>query len=116
MVGMKTLTKEQAAAELAEAHYAMDNGLQSVHRMVADDEEDAREPIKLLEVNQDTLPAGIVPIYFGTLPHGRIPYPYVIVEVTPEEYQELKQGLLHLPTGWRQDRSYQRPQPLSAAA
>ena len=112
---METLTKE-AAAELAEAHYAMDEGLQAVYRLVADQEDDAREPIKLLEVNRDTRPAGIVPIYFGTLPQRRIQYPYAVVEVTPEEYQQLRQGLLHFPQGWKQAQAYERRQALATAA
>ena len=114
---METLTKEEAAAELAEAHYAMDGGLEAVYRLVGDPEreDDAWEPIKLLEVNRDTRPAGIVPIYFGTLPGRRIRYPYAVVEVTPEEYQQLRQGLLHLPYGWKQEQAYERQQFAAAA-
>ena len=42
------------------------------------------EPIKLLEVNENTVAAGVMPLYFGPAPASGIPYPSVIVEVTGE--------------------------------
>ena len=41
------------------------------------------EPIKLLEVNENTVPAGIMPIQFGPSPASGLNYPTIIVEVTP---------------------------------
>jgi hypothetical protein len=113
---MKTQTKEEAIAELAEAHFSMDTGLKAIYRLIGNDEEDPSEPIKLLEVNEDTLPAGIVPVYFGSLPHKRIQYPYVIVEITPVEFQQLVKGEISLPYGWTHGPLYQHSRTLETAA
>jgi hypothetical protein len=40
-------------------------------------------PIKLLEVNADTVPSRIMPPYFGPEPGSGIPYPWVIVDGSP---------------------------------
>lgn len=102
--------KEDVAQELAEAHYAVEVGLVSVQRVLAADgrENDPKEPVKLLEVNENTTADGILPIFFGPRPERGIPYPSVIVEVTPTEYQQILQGTLTLPNGWRLGKEFRR--------
>lgn len=56
------------------------------------------EPIKLLEVSTTTVPAGIIPIYFG--PSHDVPFPVVIIEVTEEEFGRMPSDDLPLPKGW----------------
>ena len=58
------------------------------------------EPIKLLEVNENTIPVGIMPLGFGPAPTYGIHYPSVIVEVTPDEYERIQSKELALPHGW----------------
>jgi hypothetical protein len=55
------------------------------------------EPIKLLEVNRATVPAGLMPVYFGSTKDYP---PVVIIEVTEEEYRAVENGELPLPDGW----------------
>src|SRR5689334_15303727 len=83
-------SKEAVADKLAQSHLDLDRGLQQVIRLLAAEEEEAREgePIKLLEINKDTVRAGIVPVYFGTHPSSGIFYPSVVVEIAPEEYNQ----------------------------
>lgn len=59
--------KATIAQELARRHYLADVGLRTVYRLVADDENEERpaEPIKLLEVNDDAVPAGVLPVSLG---------------------------------------------------
>jgi hypothetical protein len=92
--------KSQFAKALADAHRFYDPGIVRIIRLVADSEHDSHEPVKLLEVNPDTSPSGIVPIAFGADP-PRVPFPSVVVEVTEREFQEINSGGMLLPDGWR---------------
>lgn len=96
------LTKDEEAKELARKHYQVEAGLTHVIRIGGSAEVELRpnEPIKLLEVNENTIPAGIMPIQFGPSPASGVHYPSVIVEVTPDEYERIRTGELRLPDGW----------------
>lgn len=91
-------TKDEIARELAEAHRKFEPWIVRIRRIKMAAKEDRLEPIKLLEVNPNTPPAGIVPVAFGTV--NGVPYPSVVVEVTPDEYDRLAEGELSLPAGW----------------
>jgi len=96
-------SKETVARRLADSHFAIDRGVRQIFLLVRPDvEEDLPdEPIKLLEVNTDTLPAGIVPVYFGPHFSSGIDYPAVVVDVTPAEFELIRHGKLPLPDGWK---------------
>ncbi|HEX4613421.1 MAG TPA: hypothetical protein VH092_34885 [Urbifossiella sp.] len=93
-------TKNEAARALAHAHFAVEPGLTRVFRVLGTQEDTDAEPVKLLEVNAATVPTGVVPLYFGPVPARGMPYPSVVVEVTPAEYDQLRRGELRLPGGW----------------
>ncbi len=97
---MARQSKDQAARELAGAHYAVDPGIKAIFRLTgpANRESDPREPIKLLEVNSNAIPVGIRPLFFGA--DQWTPFPSVIVDVSPDEYKDLLAGKLTLPNGW----------------
>ena len=97
--------KNETARKLAEAHYRCEPGLVKIFRLRAagDAELQANEPVKLLEVNDDTISAGIVPLQFGPRPSSGIEYPSVIVEITPDELDRIQSGELLLPNSWRLD-------------
>jgi hypothetical protein len=92
--------KSTVAHQLAEAHCRVEPSITRVVRLVSANEEDSREPIKLLEVNPETSPSGIVPIAFGP-DNPSVPYPSIVVEVTEEEFGEIQTGALPLPEGWQ---------------
>jgi hypothetical protein len=94
------LNKNQVAQLLAEAHREVDPSISRIVRLVSDLENEGHEPVKLLEVNPYTSPSGIVPVAFGADPPS-VPYPSVVVEVTEDEYRQIVQGTLPLPSGWR---------------
>jgi len=87
------------ALALAKAHVEVEPSIRCVYRILSEREEDAQEPIKLLEVNPETPPSGIVPVAFGQA--RDIPYASIVVEVTPEEFERILSGHLNLPEGWR---------------
>lgn len=94
--------KETVARTLADAHFTVDSGTMRIFRVLGSKKREAlaEEPIKLLEVNRDTFPAGIMPICFGPHTPSGISYPSVIIEITPQEFNDLKQSKLKLPRGW----------------
>jgi hypothetical protein len=49
-----------------------------------------------------------MPLYFGPMPGGGIPYPSVIAEVTPDEFDRIRLQELKLPDGWTIDEEYPR--------
>jgi hypothetical protein len=91
--------KDEVARLLADAHREIEPTIERIVRLVSQQEADAHEPVKLLEVNPATSPSGIMPIAFGADPPD-VPYPSIVVEVTPDEFDRLRNGQLHLPNGW----------------
>jgi hypothetical protein len=94
--------KLAAARELAKKHYEVEDGLTQIFRLIGKSEVEASrsEPIKLLEVNENTVPSGIMPLHFGAVPASGIPFPSIIIEVTPDEFTKIKTHELKLPKDW----------------
>jgi hypothetical protein len=55
--------------------------------------------ICLLEVNSDTFATGMVQSFYFP-PSEEIPYPLILAEVTPEEWQKILYNEIELPEGW----------------
>jgi len=92
---VKTLTKEEMAEEMAEIQYQWDTSVIAIFRILASDEEMPDEPLKLLAVSEDTIPAD-AQRGFG--------YPFAITVITPDKQQRLNTGTLSLPNGWQRDK------------
>ena len=94
------LDKYTAAIRLAQAHYRCEPGITEIFQIrTAEAESEPTSPVVLLEVNADTVPSGILPLGFGPHPASG-DYPSIIVEVTPDEFRQIKKGQLRLPEGW----------------
>ena len=102
--------KDQIAKKLAAAHFDLEPGITRIFKLEGRPESEASPdaPIKLLEVNAATPPSGIMPLHFGPVPGSGIPYPSVIVEVTPDEYHKIQVQELRLPEGWTIGEEYAR--------
>lgn len=97
-------SKDKVARDLIAEHFAIEPHLQAVYRMVAENEASATEPIKLLEVNAATVATGdVTPFEFA--PTQDVPFPTIIAEVTPAEFEALWADHSRLPRGWRFDRA-----------
>ena len=94
--------KEAARKRLARAHYELEPGITEIFTIWGDRAYEALpgEPIKLLEVNRDTIPSGIMPLGFNPAPASGFPFPSVIIEVTPQELERIRRQELVLPHGW----------------
>ncbi len=95
------------AAALARAHYEAEPGVRAIYRLEGPDPNGLR--IKLLEVNEQTVPTGIVPVGFPPHPASGLHYPSVVIEVTPKEYEAIQNKQLVLPAGWEVRDAYERP-------
>jgi hypothetical protein len=102
--------KDDVADLLAQAHYSIEPAITEIYRVVrgGGKEADPNEPIKLLEVNSHTIPSGIVPVYFRSHPASGVYYPSEIIEVTPEEYAQLRSNTMRLPDDWSIDKLIER--------
>ncbi len=105
-------SKDEAARELAESHFRVEPYMLHIFRLLHKDrgrEQYPEEPIKLLEVNPETITAGIQPIRFGPHASSGMLFSSIIVEITPDEYTDLLDGRLTLPNDWEIGPSYPHP-------
>jgi len=98
--GLAMPNKESEALILAASHYRTEAGITHIYRIESDQESQASEPIKLLEVNENTISSGIMPLQFGPSAAGGIHFSSIIVEVTPQEFSQIQSGQLPLPKRW----------------
>ena len=106
------LTKDEIAQDLVNWHFEVEPEITEVYRFLAQDENNRREPIKLLEVSEATLAAGrVIPFGFGST--SEVPYPCIIANVTPEEMTQILQGAIPLPEGWDISHSQHYPAPVT---
>jgi hypothetical protein len=101
--------REEAAKQLAQRHYRIEPGITEIRTLTSGAIQGANEPIKLLEVNENTIASGIMPLRFDAAPASGIPFPSVIIEVTPDEYEQIKRNELRLPHGWSLGHVVPRP-------
>ncbi len=87
-------SKLETAESLAKAHFGVEPNLKHVYLLEPINEQDPREPIKLLEVVEGTIERGIEPVAFTADSAHGIEYPSVIVEVSPTEYDGIRNGQL----------------------
>lgn len=104
-------TVKDEAKRLAEKHYEIEVGIRSIIllRQQTDNNDDGDKKIALLEINENTVPTGIMPLEFRPAPESGFHYPSIIVEVTPEEFERIKTKELLLPDGWSMGEEIPRP-------
>jgi hypothetical protein len=90
--------KRETAENLAKAHFEVEPNLQRVFLLEPIHEKNPEIPIKLLEVVKGTIERGIEPIAFTADPTHGIEYPSMIVEISPREYQHLRNGKINFGT------------------
>jgi len=111
-----SMSKEESARRLAQKHFESDDGLKTILWIMgsSESEDNAREPIKLLQVNATTVSSGVMPMHFAAVPSMGIPYPSVIVEVTPDEYRRIGIKKLSFPKNWLTHQELPKAAPSTA--
>lgn len=108
--GATIAAKRLAAERIAKRDYEAIQSIEYICRLIGDDEGRPNEPIKMLEVDSETIPSGMQPLCFGHCQEEGINYPpCIIISVTPEEFDHIEDGSMILPNGWRREQSYSRP-------
>jgi len=109
--------KSEVACQIAQKHFQVEAGLEKIIRLKGSAEAEVSpvEPIKLLEVNANTVPSGVLPVNFGPAPASGIPYSTVIIEVSPAEFLKIQAHELRLPEGWFLGEEFPRPLEESVA-
>ena len=78
--------------------------MKSIYRIRQSQPETERsptEPIKLLEVNEFTIPAGVIPLGIPRRSQEGIDYPYIVVDVYPQpNSSKFSRNSSKLPEGW----------------
>ena len=110
--------RAEAAKELARWHYDLEPGITQIFRITDSVEVELirATPIKLLEVNVNTVESGVMPLQFGPAPASGIPYSSIIIEVTPNEFEKIQSLELKLPEGWKTWEAVPRPTEQSPEA
>jgi hypothetical protein len=112
VASLPILDKDKVASRLADSHFRIESGIRRIFRVRNSvSEADGAEPIKLLEVNEATIPSGILPVYFGPHEPAGISFPSIVIDVTPDEFERLKIHELVLPGGWELAEELPRPDP-----
>lgn len=92
-------SKDQVAKELIEWHFQIEPGLSVIFRVISENENDPKEPIKLIELNEATIATDQFEAY-RFAPTEDVPYPTLIAEVTPQEFDRLKARPGAIPSSW----------------
>lgn len=92
-------SKLETARILAKAHSEVEPHLKRIYLIEPVDDQNPDDPIKPLEVVEGTIERGIEPIAFSADPARGIEYPSVIVEISPTEYEGIRDGKLGY-DGW----------------
>ena len=82
--------KLEVARKLASSHVAVDELVDEVFLLESASDEDKSQPIRLLEIVDGTIERGVEPIGFPAMEDKGIPFKSVIVEVSPQEFRQLK--------------------------
>jgi hypothetical protein len=104
--------KDRAARELIDWHYRVEPELETVYRVIAENEDDPDEPIKLVEINAAAVSTGSFSA-FGFAPTDDFAYRTIIAELTRDELEALRnKGAI--PKGWNLDGAREYPRPAAA--
>ena len=88
-------TLEQVARRLAYHHRQEDPETTEIYLSRAEKE------VRLVEVSESVGSSGeVLPFRFTAQPSQGIPYPSVVILLSPEEWSMLQRGELELPDGW----------------
>jgi len=84
-----TKTKLETAKEIAKFHYDIDDDMRHIFLLGPVREDDPHEPIKLLEVVDNAVESWIMPVSFPSNAGLGLPYPHMIVELSPREFERI---------------------------
>ena len=95
---MSTQRIEEMVRRLAREHFEVEEDIERIIWF----KDDERKKIRLLEVNRNSIPEDLIlTIYLK--PTRERPLPALMGDITPEEWEKVKMGIIPLPEGWSLD-------------
>ena len=91
-------TKAEITQVIVQEHFRIEDGLELIAIVRAQED----EPIRLIEINACTVSTGGVEV-FSFSPTPEVPFMTEVAEITPEEFEQLKSGVIDTPVGWSFD-------------
>ena len=109
-LGPADTVTEDFVQRLAALHFQIEQSIEQIVWVRSGDEKE----IRLIEVNRTALPTGSVEV-FRFAPSQDVPFPMLIADVTPKEWDKIAGGDIRLPDGWDLEsiQVFRRPQYLS---
>lgn len=92
---MSNQSIEEIVRRMVREHFDLEEGIERVIWI----KNDGVKEIHLIEVNRNTFPEGkVLTFYLGAT--EEYPLPVRLADITPEEWDKVKSGLIPLPKGW----------------
>ncbi len=95
---MSTQPIEEIVQRLTRWHFEIEEGIEQIIWF----KNGGKNEIRLLEVNRDTFPEDKILVFYHR-PTSEYPVPVRLADITPEEWEKVKKGLIPLPAGWSLD-------------
>jgi len=84
---------ERVANQLARSHFEIEEAIDQIIWLRDGDEHE----IRLIEVNRNTFPTGSVEVFYFA-PSPDVPFPVRVADVTPQEWKQVQNGRICLPS------------------
>lgn len=91
---------EQVVSHLVRSHFEIEDAIDQIVWLRNGDEQE----IHLIEVNRNTFPTGSVEVFYFA-PSPDVPFPVRVADVTPQEWEQVQNGQIHLPGDWTLERA-----------
>jgi hypothetical protein len=95
LIAAPNTVTEEFVKNLAQLHFEADDGIEQIIWMKGGE----KKQIRLIEVNRTALPTESVEI-FRFAPSEDVPFPILIADVRPTEWERIQNGDIPLPDGW----------------
>lgn len=92
---MLTQPIEEVVRRMAREHFDIEDDVERIIWF----KDDEKKEIHLLEINRESPPEDLV-LTFYHAPTEEFPLPAIVGDITPEEWEKVKAGLIKLPAGW----------------
>lgn len=91
---------EKAVEFMVKDNFEVEDGLERIIWL----RRGAGDKIRLIEVNRNGIPIGRVEAFYFS-PSKEVPFKTYLADITPEEWQQVLNGEIHLPDGWSLENS-----------
>jgi hypothetical protein len=92
---MSTHSIAEIVRRMAREHFEIEENVESIIWF----KDERKDEIHLLEVNRESPQEDLI-LTFYHAPTEEYPIPAIVGDITPEEWEKVKKGIIPLPKGW----------------